>query len=132
MMTYNWPELCEYCGWNVDKILKFIKYVSYKKPFSENFMVKILKSKSPRYSFLNNPRGLIVNELQGTKSEQFIYLDLASKRGLYEFRAEGRLSLPIKFCNYDLNKLKLNRLLLIKDGSIHFVYEESSRESGEI
>lgn len=81
-----------------------------------------------RDSYILNIEGLIRNPLNGTRTEQYIYLDLLSIRNVFTYyNTKGRaIFLPIWQIKkkYDIDKLKANRLLNIDKYNIHFVYEE--------
>lgn len=84
---------------------------------------KVINTKCNKPSFILNIIDLVLNELNGTKTEQLIYLQLLSKRSYIDYAYKGIKHLPIYFCDYDINKLKHNRLLIIDD-NIKFKYEE--------
>ena len=76
-------------------------------------------------SYIINPHRLITNELNATKEDLYIYLDLASRRNYYEFKCLKNNRLKDYYIkDYDIDKLKMNSLLLLKNNEIYFKYEE--------
>ena len=79
-------------------------------------------------SFILNLEGFIENGFKATKMEQFVYLDLLSKRSTFTYyNTKGKVKhLAVWKAEkmYDIEKLKANRLLNIEENNIYFVYEQ--------
>ena len=83
-------------------------------------------------SYIMNLDGFIDNNLRATKVEQFVYLDLLSRRNTFTyFNTRGKVTYLTVWKaekQYDIDKLKANRLLNIEDNDIYFVYEQEIEE----
>ena len=133
MITYNWEDIKKYTNNDINKILDYFKYVYVLQGTMYDFLNKyrwanrIYNSKESKSSYLTNVNDFIINSLNGTKDEQYIYLDLASKRDLFTYyNTKGYvIFLPIWKVEeyYNLNMLKSNRLLTIDSNNIYLVYE---------
>ena len=131
MIRYNWDAVREHTSSNVTKILDFFINVYVTK--AENFMAlnpyaaKIIADDRSKQSFIVNIKELVLNRGNATDSEVLMYLDLASRRNFFTYINTGKKVdyLPTwKIAGeYDTKKLERNRLLLIKDNNIHFIYE---------
>jgi len=92
---------------------------------TNNILERIRITPPPNDSYIVDIGKIIRNELNATDDEIYIYLDLASMRNFYEYRYEANNKLNTKFVDtYDIEKLKMNTLLEIKDNEIIFRYEE--------
>jgi len=133
MIKYNWEELKKYSNNNIDKILEYLTNVYYLKGTMYNYLLSnswataVYNSKEPKNNYLLNVDDFIANAFNGTKDEQYVYLDLASKRDLFTyFNTKGRvIFIPIWKVEdtYNMNMLKSNRLLSIDSNNIYLIYE---------
>lgn len=133
MIKYNWQELKKYSKNDIKKILEYftniyvLKGTMYDYLKSHNWALSVYNSKEPKTSYLLNIDDFILNDVNATSDEQFIYLDLASKRDIFTYHnTKGSvIFLPTwkveKY--YNLNMLKSNRLLIVDDKNIYFLYE---------
>jgi|GEM_PF-6276447 len=55
-----------------------------------------------------------------TIDERIVYLYLAGKRDYLEYTTKGIKTIPIEFADLPVHKLRLNKLLEIKNGLIYF------------
>lgn len=134
MIRYNWEAIKKYTKNNPEKIIDYFANVFVLQGTMYNFLVsnkwaaQIYNDKSEKNSYLENIAALVKNGLNGTKDEQYVYLDLASKRDYFSYiNTKGKVNfIPYwKVSNVytDIDRLKLNRLLEIDDRNIYFVYE---------
>lgn len=76
-------------------------------------------------SFLAHPEVLIYNEFRHTRKDLTYYLALASLRSYAEYKANGIVTLDlIKAPVHPHSYLENIELMPVKDGLIHFIYEE--------
>lgn len=132
MITYNWEKILKYTKRDIDKILMYFSNCYVLKGAMYNFISNnkwaesIYTDKEEKNSYLLNIDDFIINPLKGAKEEQFMYLELASRRDLFtHYNTKGKVyHIPLwKVTDYDVNLLKTNRLLLIDDININFIYE---------
>ena len=94
---------------------------------------KILSAKDISITYAPLPSFLLESErfvcynssqnknLNGASIEdRIIYLFLAGKRDLLDYKMKGIDSIPLEFSEFDINKLKSNKLLSINDNTIKF------------
>ena len=139
MIKYNWEEIKKYSKNDIGKILDYftnvyvLKGTMYDYLNKHNWAAKIFNSSEPKSNYILSIDALIRNDLNGTKEEQYVYLDLASKRDIFTYyNTQGKVVfLPAwkveKY--YNLNTLKTNRLLTIDSTNIYLIYEDEDGEN---
>jgi hypothetical protein len=124
-------------GSDIDKIKNYFINVHILKGTKETFLLdnkwaKDIYNSNIKDSYIMNVEGFIDNNLKATKVEQFVYLDLLSKRNVFTFyNTRGKVTYLTAWkaeTMYDLEKLKANRLLNIDENNIYFVYEQEKSE----
>ena len=131
VIRFNWDILNKYTDSNPRKMLEFFYNVYISK--AENYLYLntwaaqiIIESRNEDFSYIVNISELYRNAKSYTNSEIYVYLDLASRRDYFTFlntKCKVRF-LPIwKIRDYDIEKLKLNRLLIVNDTNIQLIYE---------
>lgn len=133
MIKYNWEDIKHYTKGDISKILDYFSNVYVLQGTMYDFLVKhkwaanIYNSTTHKNSYLLNVKALILNVENATKEEQYMYLDLASKRDIFTyFNTKGKVTfLPIWKVEqfYNVNLLKTNRLLMIDSDNIYLVNE---------
>ncbi len=134
MIKYNWEVIKKYTKNDPERILDYfanvyvLKGTMYNYLNSKTWARNIYNNNEERSSYLLNVDDLIKNVLNGTKDEQYVYLDLASQRDLFTlYNTKGKVNFipywKVQHKYTDLDRLRLNRLLEIDENNIHFVYE---------
>lgn len=131
MIRYNWDIIKLHTGSNPEKILKYFENVYVLKGAMYDFLEqnkwakRIYADNTDKSSFLIDIDQLIRNNDNATNDERFVYLDLASKRDYFTYlNTKGSVVfLPLWKSHYEVDKLKLNRLLTIESNNIYFLYE---------
>ena len=132
VIRYNWEILKKYTNNDVHLILKFFDNVYIRK--TENFLYLnpwaakvVAKSANNSPNFIQNFPELLKASRGATDSEIFVYLDLTSRRSYFTFvnTKQATNYLPIWKVTgiYDVNALRMNRLLTIDDNNIILLYE---------
>ena len=134
MIRYNWDNIKKYTKNDPNLILDFFKnvYVLKGEMFTymqmNKFARDIVNNKEIKSSYILHIDDLIINDERATITEQYIYLDLASRRDAFSlFNSKGRIRYLHEWevaGDYDIEKLKINKLLMISDKKIYFIYEE--------
>ena len=133
MIKYNWSSIRWHTKNDIKKILKYF-YNVYNKDYTDiqeyllenKYALKILKESVHKDNYIINLNGFLDNSMNATADEMYVYLDLVSKRDYFTYLNTKKVVdyLPIwKVTDYDINKLKTNRLLNIDENNIYFVYE---------
>ena len=133
MIRYNWEVIQKHTNNDIKKILNYFKYcyvlqgTMYEFILANKWAGNIENAKEYKNSFIINVVDFISNELKATLTEQYVYLDLLSRRDVFTYmNTKGRVNyLPIWKIEgiYNVNTLKNNRLLIIDENNIYFVYE---------
>ena len=76
-------------------------------------------------SYLLNPIGLASSD--ANEDDKALYLYLASMRSLWDYKRHGVITLPevAVLQDHQLVSARLSNILSVKDGNIHFYYEDS-------
>ena len=134
MIRYNWEDIKKFTKNDPKKIIDYFAnvYVLQGTMFTfintRKWATQIHNSKTEKNSYLLNVGDFIHNIPKATVDEQYVYLDLASKRDMFAyFNTKGK----VNFLPYwkvadrytDLDRLKLNRLLEIDERNIYFIHE---------
>jgi hypothetical protein len=80
-------------------------------------------------SFLVHPEFLLYNSYKYDQKEVCMYYALASLRSLSEYYASNKTTLDSLHCPVDLDEINDNRLLVVDDTKITFIYEEVTLET---
>ena len=131
VIKFNWELLKKYTNNDVHKMIEFLESVYVKK--TENYLYLnpwaaqlIVDSKNNSQNYIQNITALRLASKGATDSELFVYLDLCAKRSYFNFiNTKGKANyLPEwKINNYDIDKLKMNRLLNFDENNIYLLYE---------
>jgi hypothetical protein len=134
MIRYNWELIKKHSKNDAKKIIDYFANIyvlegtMYSFLTNNQWATKIYNDKTDKNSYILNIKDLIRNTLNATLDEQYIYLDLASRRDLFTYyNTRG----TVNFIPYwkisdkytDIDRLRLNRLLEIDDRNIYFIYE---------
>jgi len=139
VIKYNWELLKKYTLNNPRIMLSFFDNVYIRK--SENYFYLntwaasiVAESKNNTQNYIQNIPELIVAAPSVTDSELFVYFDLASKRSYFNFiNTRGKMNyLPIwKIDTYDIDSLKMNRLLTFDENNIYLLYVKQEIKNGK-
>ena len=80
-------------------------------------------------SFLVHPEFLLFNSYKYTQKELAIYYALASLRSYANYLAFEKTTLESLHCPVPLDEINDNRLLIVDDKEITFIYEEVTLET---
>jgi len=134
MIRYNWESVKKYTKNKPELVLDYFKNVyvlkgeMYSYMQANKFARDIVNTKGIKLSYILNIDSLITNNEHATITEQYVYIDLASRRDAFSlFNSKGRIRYLHEWevaDDYDIEKLKINKLLMISDKKIYFIYEE--------
>ena len=133
MIRYNWESIKKYTNNKPELILDYFKNIyvlqgeMYNYMQANKFARDIVNAKEDKSSYMLNILDLIKNDEKATLTEQYIYIDLASKRDTFSlYNSKGRkryLHFWEVADDYNIKKLEINKLLIISDKKIYFIYE---------
>lgn len=136
MIKFSWKKINDKLDWNATSVLEYF------------FLIR--KVKIPAYITRKTPvivkRAAILPLIPGpcyilnidsvlrratTPNELYMYLELASKRNVFDYVMRGVKYLPSALVEkYKIQWIELNSMLEIKDKSIYFRYEQESKQNG--
>ena len=82
-------------------------------------------------SFMLNPYELVSNSFRWKPKELAEYIGLASLRSYSQYQITGERTLDLFHSPVDHHNIN-NRLLLVRDGKIHFYYEEEPKRRNKL
>tara|TARA_R110002020_G_scaffold81432_2_gene202322 strand:+ start:375 stop:791 length:417 start_codon:yes stop_codon:yes gene_type:complete len=127
MIKYNWEKIAETTQHDASQIMLVLHMLTYPRRPS-NF-----KDPTYRYfgqtfeghSFLLNPERLLAERKNYTNTECAEYVAIASYRNYIEYRKTKETTLQLINLPFLEEIFNNNRLLQMKDGIIHFKFEET-------
>jgi hypothetical protein len=131
MLLFDWKKIFNTADGNINSC-NLIMEMLIKKSIPINKYDKIFMYSQMNFagsSFLVHPEFLIFNAYKYTPRELAVYYALAALRSFSEYMATGKTSLDPLHCPVDLETLKTNRLLIVLEDEITFIYEEVTLET---
>jgi hypothetical protein len=132
MTKFSWKKINDKLGWNAHSVLEyfFIKE-SIKPPFSNRVIPKkvIQAARQPYIGgtcFIINLKEV----LNGADSpnDLYMYLELASKRNVFDYHIRGMKHLPLALVEeYQIEWIEINPLMKIENNNIYFLYEQEKQ-----
>jgi hypothetical protein len=128
MLLFSWERIHRHSGGLPREIIRIVRMLTYKDiPWGKQD--KLYNYSQLNFSgecFLVHPEKLLYNAYKYTAKDISIYIALAALRSLPDYRAYGTLTLDLLHAPTDvIGYLDKPNLLSIKDGRIHFLYEEA-------
>lgn len=131
VINFNWEILRKYTDNDANKMIEFFLSVYVNK--TENYFylnpwaAKIVsESRNNAKSYIQNVKELSQSLSGVSQSEIFVYVHLASLRSYFDFmNTRGKVNyLPFwKIIDYDIDTLKMNRLLTFDERNLYLLYE---------
>ena len=131
MLLFDWKKVYDTAAgsiYNCNMIMEMLIRGSVPK----NKRDPIYKFSSKNFrgnSFLVHPEFLLYNSHKYDQKEICMYYALASLRSLTEYYASNKTTLDSLHCPVDLDEINDNRLLIVDDKNITFIYEEVTLET---
>ena len=128
MIKYNWEKIFRETKGDSVSILTIIHLLTYKRiPASR-------KDKTYKYfgksflgqSFLLNPRQLLAERRNYSNQEAAEYIAVASFRNYFNYKQTGETTLELLHLPVNTTIVNRNRLLHLKDGLVHFEFEDNA------
>tara|TARA_Y100001938_G_C8020918_1_gene395285 strand:- start:591 stop:977 length:387 start_codon:yes stop_codon:yes gene_type:complete len=127
MIYFDWKKILEATNGNVADIITIMRIITYRIT-PKNYYDKTFKFYEKNFhgsSFLVNPKELLEKGRTYSDKEVAEYVGVASFRNSYEYTKTKDTTLDLIFCQVSEDTINQNRLLEIRDGKIHFKYEET-------
>ena len=127
MLLFNWNEIMKVSKGNIGEIIQILRIITYKiKPknyYDKTF--KFYKYKFGGSSFILNPKDLLERGRALSDREVVEYAGVASFRNYYDYVRTKDTTLDLFDCEVSEEIINNNRLLELKDGRVHFLFEET-------
>lgn len=127
MIYFDWKKILEASHGNVGDIITILRILTYKMT-PKNYYDKTFKFYEKSFhgsSYLVNPVALLEKGRAFSDKEVAEYVGVASFRNPYEYVKTKDTTLDLIFCQVSEDIITKNRLLEIRDGKVHFKYEET-------
>ena len=127
MIYFDWKKILEASHGNVGDIITILRILTYKMT-PKNYYDKTFKFYEKSFhgsSYLVNPVALLEKGRAFSDKEVAEYVGVASFRNSFEYAKTKDTTLDLIFCQVSEDIITKNRLLDIRDGKIHFKYEET-------
>ena len=128
MIYFDWKKILEASNGNVADIITIMRIITFRIT-PKNYYDKTFRFYEKSFhgsSFLVNAEDLLQEGRAYSDKEVAEYVGVASFRNYYEYKKTKDTTLDLIFCQVSENTINQNRLLEIRDGKIHFKYEETS------
>lgn len=127
MIYFDWKKILEASNGNVADIITIMRIITFKIT-PKNYYDKTFRFYEKNFhgsSFLLNPKDLLEKGRAFSDKEVAEYVGVASFRNSYEYAKTKDTTLDLIFSQVSEDTINQNRLLEIRDGKIHFKYEET-------
>ena len=127
MIYFDWKKILEATNGNVGDIITIMRIITFRIT-PKNYYDKTFKFYEKNFhgnSFLVNPKELLEKGRAFSDKEVAEYVGVASFRNSYEYAQTKDTTLDLIFCQVSEDTINQNRLLEIRDGKVHFKYEET-------
>jgi len=127
MIYFDWKKILEASNGNVANIITIMRIITFKIT-PKNYYDKTFKFYEKNFhgsSFLVNAKDLLEKGRAFSDKEVAEYVGVASFRNSYEYVKTKDTTLDLIFCQVSEDTITKNRLLEIRNGRVHFKYEET-------
>jgi hypothetical protein len=127
MIYFDWKKILEASHGNVGDIITILRILTYKMT-PKNYYDKTFRFYEKNFhgsSFLVNPVALLEKGRAFSDKEVAEYVGVASFRNSFEYAKTKDTTLDLIFCQVNEDIITKNRLLDVRDGRVHFKYEET-------
>ena len=127
MLLFNWNEILKRSKGNVLDTITILRIITFKLT-PKNYNDRVFKFYEHYYggqSFLLNPEKLLNDGRSYSDKEVVEYAGVASFRNYFEYQQTKDSTLDLLMLPISEDIITKNRLLDIKNGRIHFMFEET-------
>ena len=129
MLLFNWNEIMKVSKGDIGEIIQILRIITYKiKP--KNYYDKTFKFYKYQFggtSYILNPKDLLEHGRALSDKEVAEYAGVASFRNYHEYLKTKDTTLDFLMSPISEEIITKNRLLELKDGRVHFLFEETWR-----
>jgi len=129
MLLFNWNEIMKVSKGDIGEIIQILRIITYKiKP--KNYYDKTFKFYKYQFggtSYILNPKDLLEHGRALSDKEVAEYAGVASFRNYHDYVNTKDTTLDFLMSPISEEIITKNRLLELKDGRVHFLFEETWR-----
>ena len=133
MIQFSWKKINDKFGWNANSVLEY--FFLKQEILPPCYLHRKIPRKVVEYAKLPYPKGACfvknINDVlmfAKTPQDLYLYLELASKRNVFDYHVRGVLHLPLPLVEeYLIQWVELNPLLKIENEKVYYKYEEQER-----
>ena len=130
MLLFDWNKIVKISKGNVGDIIQILRIITYKIP-PKNYYDKTFKFYKYKFggkSYLLNPKDLLERGRAFSDKEVAEYAGVASFRNYHNYVNTKDTTLDFLMSPISEEIINNNRLLELKDGRVHFMFEETTGE----
>ena len=133
MIKFSWKKINDKFGWNAYSVLEYFYLKQGLKipPFLNRKIPRVVhlaadKPYIPGPCFLINPDALLLSNT--SPNEIYMYLELASKRNIFDYKVRGTKHLPVVLTEeYHPQWVEISPIMKIENDNIYFKYEQEKQ-----
>ena len=127
MIYFDWKKILEASNGNVANIITIMRIITFNITPTNSYdkTFQFYENNFHGISFLINPRDVRKKGRAVSDKEVAETVGVAAFRNSYEYVKTKDTTLDLIFCQVSEDTITKNRLLDIRDGKIHFKYEET-------
>ena len=129
MLLFNWNEIMKVSKGDIGEIIQILRIITYKIK-AKNYYYKTFKFYKYQFggtSYILNPKDLLEHGRALSDKEVAEYAGVASFRNYHEYLKTKDTTLDFLMSPISEEIITKNRLLELKDGRVHFLFEETWR-----
>jgi len=130
-IKFSWKRINNMFGWNAINVLQYfyLKQKLDKSVFVQTYKIPYKVKREITKAYPRGPCFMLnldkVLQEATNPNYLYIYLELASKRNLFDYKMRGINYLPMHFVpEYLLGLVETNPMLEVKDEKLYFKYEQ--------
>jgi len=129
MIKFSWKKVNDKLDWNAFSVLDY--FFLKQKMLLPSYMPQKIPKKVEKAILQPYPKGTCfirnIDRVLGNAqnpNDLYMYLELASKRNVFDYNIRGTLYLPLPLVEgYQIQWVELNPLLKIENEKVYFYYE---------
>ena len=130
MIKFSWKKVNDKFNWNATNVLEyfFLKQEIFPPCYLNRKISKVVKLAAqkpyiPGPCFILNIDAVLKGAV--APNDLYMYLELASKRNIFDYLVRGMLHLPLAMVeDYEKEWIEINPLITIEENKVFFKYEQ--------
>jgi hypothetical protein len=133
MTKFSWKKINDIFGWNAFSVLEyfFLKQGIPVPPYLNRKIPKIVKGAADCPYIIGSCFLINLDDVlraAEAPNELYMYIELASKRNVFDYHVRGMRHLPLALVEeYQIEWIEINPLMKIENNNIYFLYEQEKQ-----